>query len=813
MSRKRKGEDLQAARLLECLTQVRSFVDADALVDRLLAVAGHLTCITETQFRDTIVSMKGEDQTLDADTCSTIFSRAQRKKARADKGEVDTGAPLTEVIWLLKHHGVERTSATRAEGRSGLCKESSASRAFEAYYAGQKIMPEAEWDAFMACIRTPLPMTLRMTATRPYKGFVQTELLELLEKTKAAGVDLSTLDWCNQGCAEKRVRGIASPHESYHGEGEVSKAVLQWCKQQNNIGTGQFQEAVSMLPPLMLDPEPHHLVLDMCSAPGSKLLQAADIMNEKAESRGVSVTGGLLSNEIDRKKANQVIPARLKRTHAKSIVVISSDARLFPPLYSVAKEAPVLQAAPEPTTDGTPVRFSSRPTSFKRILFDRIMADVPCSGDGTGRKDKSVWETWATSYAFSLHPKQLAILLRGIDNLKVGGRIVYSTCSLNPLENEAVVYAALQARKGTVKLTPAPEGPVRTFKWNKGLTTWGVPDGTNFVYETPDMPEREMKEAHGWTPTMFPPKADADDKMDLEHCVRVHPHTNDTGGFFVAVFERTAECAQVHADETAVTLSTAKLAVKVEVPKDETEEQKQQRRREIREAKRSVLGRVWGASYYYALTNSEDQAWLEIAPYYELGPEVLEQKSLLVQLDEHDKSKKKKVFITTPGARTLLEAHIPCTQTNNVRLTHVGARFLTSVRGKYLEGKTTCFYRPAFESAAELAGVAKARKILITPKRVMELLENKSLTVPAMQKWDDADKVEGIDISGEKTHWNGPCMFGINAPETSDPEWVAKYGKWGNIWMPAIVVGSKVELAVEDHERVGLLSLMKRIFV
>ena len=64
------------------------------------------------------------------------------------------------------------------------------------------------------------------------------------------------------------------------------------------------------------------------------------------------------------------------------------------------------------------------------------------SGDGTGRKKRSVISTWDVRHGLGLHALQLAILSRGIELLGYGGRLVYSTCSLNPIEDEAVSFAA-----------------------------------------------------------------------------------------------------------------------------------------------------------------------------------------------------------------------------------------------------------------------------------------------------------------------------------------------------------------------------------
>ena len=68
-----------------------------------------------------------------------------------------------------------------------------------------------------------------------------------------------------------------------------------------------------------------------------------------------------------------------------------------------------------------------------------MLCDVPCSGDGTLRKAPDIWRRWAAPNGNGLHPLQLRIALHAAHLLRVGGRMVYSTCSFNPVEDEAVV--------------------------------------------------------------------------------------------------------------------------------------------------------------------------------------------------------------------------------------------------------------------------------------------------------------------------------------------------------------------------------------
>jgi 16S rRNA C967 or C1407 C5-methylase (RsmB/RsmF family) len=72
------------------------------------------------------------------------------------------------------------------------------------------------------------------------------------------------------------------------------------------------------------------------------------------------------------------------------------------------------------------------------------VCDVPCSSDAAIRKIPQKWEKWSTHDGAALHVLQSRILYRGLQLLKVGGKISYSTCSLNPVEDEAVVAAALK---------------------------------------------------------------------------------------------------------------------------------------------------------------------------------------------------------------------------------------------------------------------------------------------------------------------------------------------------------------------------------
>lgn len=106
--------------------------------------------------------------------------------------------------------------------------------------------------------------------------------------------------------------------------------------------------------------------------------------------------------------------------------------------------------------------------------FDRILCDVPCSGDGTLRKNLSLWKNFNSHIGHGLHSLQLDILERAFKLLKKGGRLVYSTCSFNPLEDEAVVAAALSRHIKQMELVDISKELSPNLKYRQGLTSWKV---------------------------------------------------------------------------------------------------------------------------------------------------------------------------------------------------------------------------------------------------------------------------------------------------------------------------------------------------
>jgi hypothetical protein len=109
------------------------------------------------------------------------------------------------------------------------------------------------------------------------------------------------------------------------------------------------------------------------------------------------------------------------------------------------------------------------------VLFDRVLCDVPCSGDGTMRKAPDIWRRWTPANGNGLHTLQLRIALRGAELLRVGGRMVYSTCTFNPVEDEAVVAEVRRAVLCCALLRCCMLGCI-VWRW-----WWGVLGGVGWV--------------------------------------------------------------------------------------------------------------------------------------------------------------------------------------------------------------------------------------------------------------------------------------------------------------------------------------------
>lgn len=171
------------------------------------------------------------------------------------------------------------------------------------------------------------------------------------------------------------------------------------------------QSLSSMLPPLVLDPAPGDKVLDIAAAPGSKTTQMASMMEN---------TGEIVANDTSYIRRYR-LEANL-RMQGVTIAQLGKD-------------------------DGRSI--------WKRYpeYFDKVLVDAPCSMEGRFyTPDPKTYKDWSTKKIKILSALQRWMLRSAISATKPGGTIVYSTCTLAPEENEAVVDWIVQKEKGNVAL-------------------------------------------------------------------------------------------------------------------------------------------------------------------------------------------------------------------------------------------------------------------------------------------------------------------------------------------------------------------------
>ena len=263
-----------------------------------------------------------------------------------------------------------------------------------------------------------------------------------------------------------------------------------WLRLITQEGFASFQSASSLLAPLLLKVEPGHRVADLCASPGSKTTQLLDLMT----GNGGYPKGLVIANELDRPRLS-VLRRRLEGKYVHVAVTSGLDAAHFP--------------------------STGRP-------FDRVLLDAQCSGEGHMQKDRRQWSGWHPSIGLRYHESQVKCLRRALELTAVGGRVVYSTCTLNPLENEAVVAAVLH--EGCCELE-APDVPHQLRQAVRpGLHSWKVP--------APDGGYRNELASNAPV-TLDPNSADG---LPLHLCVRIYPHqAQGMEAFFVAVLKKTRD--------------------------------------------------------------------------------------------------------------------------------------------------------------------------------------------------------------------------------------------------------------------------------
>jgi NOL1/NOP2/sun family putative RNA methylase len=206
-----------------------------------------------------------------------------------------------------------------------------------------------------------------------------------------------------------------------------------------------------MIPPLVLEPKDNEIILDMCAAPGSKTTQLAEMMKNK----GIIIAN---DNSLKRLKALRI---NLQRAGISDCAVNYMDGRN---LWKTG------------------------------LKFDKVSLDAPCSGSGTIISSYRVLKMWSPFIVKKMSRLQKQLITSASKCLKGNGSVVYSTCSLDPEENEGVIDFAVRELGLRVEKIE-----INNLNYHKGIIEW---NGKKFSKE-------------------------------IENCVRIHPFDNNTEGFFI----------------------------------------------------------------------------------------------------------------------------------------------------------------------------------------------------------------------------------------------------------------------------------------
>ncbi len=245
----------------------------------------------------------------------------------------------------------------------------------------------------------------------------------------------------------------------------------------HEAGVYYIQEPSAMAPVTFLEVKPGEKVLDLCAAPGGKSTQIAGKMQGK---------GLLVSNEINAARA-KILSENVERLGIRNALVVNESpehlAELFPD------------------------------------YFDRILVDAPCSGEGMFRKNENAGEEWSTENVKRCAGRQDAILDSAVSMLRQGGRLVYSTCTFAPEEDEGSVSRLVIRHPEMRILDPARclsgmwgSGQEADGEGNDRLLAWGF---------APGRPE--------WIENPVP---------DLERTLRLWPHRLRGEGHYLAVLQK-----------------------------------------------------------------------------------------------------------------------------------------------------------------------------------------------------------------------------------------------------------------------------------
>ena len=277
-----------------------------------------------------------------------------------------------------------------------------------------------------------LPEAFITRMQKLYKGPVYTAVLSSFSHTRFPSFRINTIVTDHETvCNELADQGFMMVSVPWYKDAYVLKnksvrdLIETDCYQDGKI---YIQNLSSMIPSLVLNPTSDELILDLTAAPGSKTTQLAALMQN---------TGEIVANDISRTRLYKL--KNLLNTYRVTNVKTS----LFP-------GEKLWQRYPE--------------------YFDHTLLDAPCSMEGRIRLDMpDTYTEWSIKKVKLLSTKQKYLLRGAIAATKVGGTIVYSTCTLSPEENEAVIDWVLKKEGDSIVLEQVA---ISSISFAPGLMHW-----------------------------------------------------------------------------------------------------------------------------------------------------------------------------------------------------------------------------------------------------------------------------------------------------------------------------------------------------
>ena len=236
-------------------------------------------------------------------------------------------------------------------------------------------------------IQLPDPFVERM---RQQLGNELPAFLHALEEPPVRGIRLNLLKQCDAQDSFRKDDPIPWADDAWYlsNESRAGASLL------HEAGAFYIQEPGAMIPAMVLDAKPGEKILDLCAAPGGKSTQAGCAMRGE---------GLLVCNEPVPKRA-QILSRNIERIGLPNTIV----------------------------TCAWPDRLAEQwPESF-----DAVLVDAPCSGEGMFRRDPETRKEWTADKAEGCASRQREILTAAVRLVRPGGRLIYSTCTYNPAENE-----------------------------------------------------------------------------------------------------------------------------------------------------------------------------------------------------------------------------------------------------------------------------------------------------------------------------------------------------------------------------------------